>query len=40
MSDEVSMARAQRITRANYVYHVLNRGAKKALLFAHADYAV
>ncbi len=39
MSDEVSMARAKRITRANYVYHVLNRGAKKALLFAQpSDY--
>ena len=33
------MARAKRITRANYVYHVLNRGAKKALLFAQpSDY--
>ena len=39
MSAEVPMARAKRMTRANYVYHVLNRGAKKALLFAQpSDY--
>ena len=39
MSDEVSMARTKRFTLANYVYHVLNRGAKKALLFAQpSDY--
>jgi putative transposase len=33
------MPRRPRFTRANYVYHVLNRGAKKTLLFVKpADY--
>ena len=33
------MPRRPRFTKANYVYHVLNRGAKKALLFMKpADY--
>jgi putative transposase len=33
------MPRARRLTEANYVYHVLNRGAKKAQLFADSsDY--
>ena len=33
------MPRIRRLTRANYVYHVLNRGAKKGLLFGNAsDY--
>ena len=33
------MPRTRRLTAANYVYHVLNRGAKKGLLFADAsDY--
>jgi REP-associated tyrosine transposase len=31
--------RVRRLTKANYVYHVLNRGAKRGLLFANAsDY--
>ena len=33
------MPRTRRLTAANYVYHVLNRGAKKGLLFGDAsDY--
>jgi len=33
------MPRPRRLTKANYVYHVLNRGAKKAQLFGtSADY--
>jgi putative transposase len=33
------MPRTPRLTKADYVYHVLNRGAKKALLFGNsADY--
>ena len=33
------MPRVRRLTKANYVYHVLNRGAKRGLLFANAsDY--
>ena len=34
------MPRTRRLTQANYVYHVLNRGAKKGLLFEDpSDYA-
>ena len=34
------MPRATRFTKANYVYHVLNRGAKKGVLFGDAaDYS-
>jgi putative transposase len=33
------MSRARRLTKANYVYHVMNRGAKKELLFDEpSDY--
>jgi putative transposase len=36
---DAKMPRARRLTKANHVYHVLNRGAKKGLLFASAsDY--
>ena len=34
------MPRTRRLTQGNYVYHVLNRGAKKGLLFKEpSDYA-
>ena len=37
--EEPSVPRVRRLTKANYVYHVLNRGAKRGLLFADAsDY--